>query len=229
MDRHSTGKPGAQGGPSGFALQPSHFSSSSLIRWGRAGRRRARFGLAVARGDVLGAVRVPGFEPNTIARSGLALYVGSTSRSISSRSPSTTRARPHSLSRCWVEKCGMKMCARSFSLRWPSVMYCRLPPKSAKASVWRADGLQEARRPAAMLDIGPAVGAGRREEEGVDDAEELAEIVGDLRLPLAALEHRAAIPDASAPPSPQARTCTSSGLCSMANPASFPAARPDPG
>src|SRR5205814_4295931 len=51
--------------------------------------------------------------------------------------------------------------------------------------------LQEARRAAAMLDIGPAIGAGRREEEGVDHAEELAEIVGDLGLPLTAFEHRA--------------------------------------
>ena len=35
-------------------------------------------------------------------------------------------------------------------------------------------------RPAAMLHIGPAVGAGGRQEEGVDDGEELAQIV---RLP----------------------------------------------
>ena len=93
------------------------------------------FSLVVARHDVLRAIGVPGFDREGVARSGLASYVGSTRRSISSRSPSTTLARPHSLTRCRVAKCRTKMRARTFSLRWPSVMYCRLPPKSAKASM----------------------------------------------------------------------------------------------
>src|SRR6185437_16021963 len=53
-----------------------------------------------------------------------------------------------------------------------------------------ADRLEEAGRPAAMLDIGPPVGARGREEEGVDDRQELPQIVGDLGLPVATLEHR---------------------------------------
>jgi hypothetical protein len=51
-----------------------------------------------------------------------------------------------------------------------------------------ADRLQETRRPAAMLDIRSAVGAGGREEEGVDGVEELTEVVGDLRRPFAVFE-----------------------------------------
>src|SRR6185369_3623682 len=51
-----------------------------------------------------------------------------------------------------------------------------------------ADGLQEPRRPAAMLDVGLAVGARGGQEEGVDDAEELAQVVGDLGFPVAILE-----------------------------------------
>src|SRR5260221_1056148 len=54
----------------------------------------------------------------------------------------------------------------------------------------RADGLEESRRAAAMLDIGPSVGARGRQEEGVDDCEEGAQIVGDLPCPLAVLECR---------------------------------------
>ena len=82
------------------------------------------------------------------------------------------------------------MWARSFSFRWPRVMYCRLPAKSAKASVLVPIGLQKARRPAAVLDVRTAIGAGGGQEEGVDGGEELAEIVGDLGLPFAVLELR---------------------------------------
>src|ERR1700704_430718 len=41
-----------------------------------------------------------------------------------------------------------------------------------------------------MLDIRSAVGAGGGKEEGVDDRQELTQVVGDLGLPLAVLEHR---------------------------------------
>ncbi len=67
-------------------------------------------------------------------------------------------------------------------------MYWWLPAKSAKASVWVPIGFRKPGRPATVLDIRSAVGACRRKEEGVDDAEELAEIIGDLGLPVAVLE-----------------------------------------
>ena len=51
-----------------------------------------------------------------------------------------------------------------------------------------ADRLQEPRWPATMLDVGPSIGAGGREEEGVDGVEELTEVVGDLGRPFAVLE-----------------------------------------
>ena len=63
-----------------------------------------------------------------------------------------------------------------------------------------ADRLQEACRSAAMLDIRSAVGAGRGKEEGVDGGQELPEVVGDLRLPVAVLERRRASRDVPAPP-----------------------------
>jgi hypothetical protein len=45
------------------------------------------------------------------------------------------------------------------------------------------DHLQEARRAAAVLDVGLSIGVGRGEEERVDGFQECREIVGDLRPP----------------------------------------------
>src|SRR5260370_40367521 len=53
----------------------------------------------------------------------------------------------------------------------------------------RADRLQKSRRAAAVLYIRSAVGAGGGKEEGIDDRQELAQVVGELRLPPAGLEH----------------------------------------
>jgi hypothetical protein len=76
---------------------------------------------------------------------------------------------------------------RSFSERLPAVTYCRFPARSRKGAP--IDGADEPRRPAPVLHVGLAGGAGAGEERGVDPGQEAHQIVVDLGLEAAAPLH----------------------------------------
>ena len=135
-------------------------------------------GLAVARHDVLGAIDVPGLErehdralrPRPVGRVDQPLH----QLRIVLDHP---RAAPqlHPLLGGEVQDEDVRLVVL---LEMTERDVLAIAGEVGEGQRLGADRLQEARRPAAMLDIGPAVGAGRGEEEGVDGVEELR---GDRR------------------------------------------------
>src|SRR6266849_2321952 len=82
-----------------------------------------------------------------------------------------------------------KMKAFGFSVKFPSVIYWRLPAENRKTERLVVQHLEKAGRSAAMLDVGLAVGAGCSEEDACLASDEFGQIRTYARLPRPALFH----------------------------------------
>src|SRR5471032_3258496 len=170
------------------ALQAGHFLFQCLDALDQPVHGRRDLGLAVARHDVLRAVGVPGLdgEHDRAPRPGL---VGGIDQPLHQLDVALDdpRAAPQldPLLRGEVQD---EDVGAIVLLEMTERDVLPIAGEVGESEFARADRLQETRRSAAMLDIRPAVGAGGRKKEGIDGVEELAEIVGDLGLPVAAFE-----------------------------------------